>query len=78
MASEFLFWLSDLDNIRDSVEGMAQFYITVQTFDKSFDKELLIKSFEYIESCSKEVAEFFFKKLNGFENTSQFNCFQRH
>lgn len=52
-----------LANIQDSVEGMAQFYITVRTFDKSFDKNRLVKSFAYIESCSKEVSELFLDSL---------------
>ncbi|WP_294274732.1 hypothetical protein [uncultured Chryseobacterium sp.] len=52
-----------LENMRDSVEGMAQFYITVRTFDKSFDKNRLIKSFGYIESCAKEVSEIFLDSL---------------
>ncbi|KQM46262.1 hypothetical protein ASE55_11375 [Chryseobacterium sp. Leaf201] len=48
-----------LANMQDSVEGMAQFYITVRTFDKSFDKNRLVKSFAYIESCAKAVSEVF-------------------
>lgn len=52
-----------LTNMQDSVEGMAQFYITVRTFDKSFDKNRLVKSFAYIESCAKEVSEIFLDSL---------------
>ena len=52
-----------LASMQDSVEGMAQFYITVRTSDKSFDKNRLVKSFAYIESCSKEVSEVFLDSL---------------
>lgn len=52
-----------LKNMIDSVEGFAQFYITLRSFDKSFDKKKLIQSFGYIESCAKEVSEIFLDSL---------------
>ncbi|REC80335.1 hypothetical protein DRF60_01080 [Chryseobacterium elymi] len=52
-----------LDNIIDSVEGFAQFYITLRSSDKSFDKKKLVQSFGYIESCAKEVSEIFLDSL---------------
>lgn len=52
-----------LENMIDSVTGMAQFYITLRSFDKSFDKKKLLQSFAYMESCAKEVSETFLDSL---------------
>lgn len=46
-----------LDNLIDSVEGFAQFYIIIRSNDKNYDKEKLFTSFAYINSCAKEVCE---------------------
>lgn len=52
-----------LNNMIDSVEGFAQFYITIRASDKSFDQKRLILSFGYIESCAREVCEIFLDGL---------------
>lgn len=52
-----------LDEIIDSVEGFAQLYIVIRSKDKSYDKLTLLKSFGYIKSCAKEVAEIFLDGL---------------
>jgi hypothetical protein len=52
-----------LDRMIDSVEGMAQVYITLRVNDKSMDKKALLKSFGYMNSCAKEVSEIFLDGL---------------
>lgn len=52
-----------LDDIVDSVEGFAQFYISLRAKDKSYNYKNLLKSFGYVESCSKEVSEIFLDGL---------------
>ena len=52
-----------LEKMIDSVEGMAQVYITLRVNDKSMDKKALLKSFGYMNSCAKEVSEIFLDGL---------------
>jgi hypothetical protein len=52
-----------LDRMIDSVEGMAQVYITLRVSDKSMDRKALLKSFGYMNSCAKEVSEIFLDGL---------------
>ena len=42
---------------------MKQFYISLRAKDKSYNYKNLLKSFGYVESCSKEVSEIFLDGL---------------
>jgi len=52
-----------LDDLVDSIEGFAQFYIIIRAKDKSMDELSLLKSFGYIKSCAEEVAKIFLDGL---------------
>lgn len=52
-----------LNTMVDSVEGMAQFYISVRAKDKSYNYQNILKSFGYMNSSAKEVSEIFLDGL---------------